>query len=70
MTDPAAWRRSFPCEPGPATDPNAVSPPDPVYATCDGCGSSLEDARLATFDHCPVYLCWCGRWHYEDRATP
>ena len=68
---------TFVPESGPATDPNAVSPPEPVYADCNNCGTSLENARLATVDHDPrfhaaetVYLCWCGRWHCEDAATP
>ena len=66
-------------ESGPATDPNAVSPPDPAYATCDNCGASLEDARFAAVDRGPgilalhtmegVYLCPCGQWYFPNEVT-
>jgi len=60
-------------EPGRATNPNAVSPPDPVYRTCGECGASLEDAREAVVGAAfscvlyeTVYLCDCGHWYAGD----
>ena len=63
---------TFVPELGPATDPNAVSPPDPAYATCPDCGASLEDAVmvrhdcgagfLASHEYEVRYYCECAPW--------
>jgi hypothetical protein len=62
------------CESGPATNPNAVSPPAPAWGYCPNCGGTQEDASQVEappeLGPGTLYLCYCHRWYTNDDAHP